>query len=242
MFKPQVLFALKKIIPQFIQDRIDPFESLGKAFLTKAAEETPPGYLVLDAGAGECGHKEIFIGKKYIAVDFAKGDKSYDYNNLNVVGNLHKLPFKDSVFSVSINIVVMEHLEEPKDALTELNRVIKPGGLLYIKVPFCWEEHQGPCDFFRFTSFGLRYLLEASKFEVVSMEPIGGFFWLLGRRLMGVLQFFQEGWKYLFFLLLAPIFGFFLPIICYYLDSFDKEKNYTLGYLCIAKRPENKKI
>lgn len=238
MFEPRLLPTLKKITPQFIQKRIDPFEALGNSFLKKASEEAPADALVLDAGAGECGHKAFFSGKKYISIDFAEGDASYNYKNLSIIGDLHKLPFRDNVFGVAINIVVLEHLREPKDALKELCRVIKPGGLLYIKVPFCWEEHQGPYDFFRFTSFGLRYLLEASKFEVVSIEPIGGFFWLLGRRLMGVLQFFQQGWKYIFFALLAPIFGLFLPLACYYLDRFDKERNYTMGYLCIAKKPE----
>lgn len=239
MFKPQLFSVLKKITPKFIQDRIDPFESSGHAFLKKAGEEAPPGAIVLDAGAGECVHKIFFKNHRYVSIDSGVGDPSYNYKNLDTTGILASLPFKNCVFDISINIDVLEHLEEPEDALEELYRVLKPGGILYIKVPFCWEEHQCPYDFFRFTSFGLKYLLTKSQFEVVSLEPIGGFFWLLGRRLMGVLQFFQEGWKYIFFVLLAPFLGLFLPLACYYLDRFDKERNYTMGYLCIAKRPEN---
>jgi hypothetical protein len=66
---------------------------------------------------------------------------------------------------------------------------------------------------------------------------VGGFFWQLGRRLMGVLAFAQTGWRWILFPLLAPIFGILLPLICYYLDGLDRDRAYTLGFLCEARKP-----
>jgi hypothetical protein len=95
-----------------------------------------------------------------------------------------------------------------------------------------WEEHQKPFDFFRFTSGGIRYLLEAAGFRVKRVDAVGGFFWQLSRRLMGVLSFTQQGWRWILFPFLAPVFGFILPVCCYYLDGIDKDKAYTLGFIC----------
>ena len=99
-------------------------------------------------------------------------------------------------------------------------------------VPHMWEEHQRPHDFFRYTSSGIRYLMERAGLKVRRVEPIGGFFWQLSRRLMGVLAFTQKGWRWILFPVLAPLFGFILPLCCYYLDSMDRDRAYTLGFIC----------
>lgn len=236
MFKPQLLSGLKNIIPQSIQKRINPYDFEEADFLKKAADDSSPQTLILDAGAGECRYKSFFSKNKYISIDSAQGDVTWNYNNLDIKGTLYHLPFRSNVFDVVLNIVVLEHVKEPKEVLMELNRVLKPGGLLYIAIPLSWELHQVPHDYYRFTSFGLKYILESSEFKIVSLTAIGGFFWLLGRRIMGILEFFQKGWKYIIFFILAPVLGFIIPFTCYYLDRFDKEQNYTLGYFCIAKK------
>ena len=98
-------------------------------------------------------------------------------------------------------------------------------------LPHMWEEHQRPYDFFRFTSGGIRYLLETAGIRIRRIHPVGGFFWQLGRRLIGVLSFTQSGWRWLLFPVLAPVFGLVLPLCCYYLDTLDEDRAYTLGFL-----------
>jgi hypothetical protein len=95
-----------------------------------------------------------------------------------------------------------------------------------------WEEHQRPHDYFRFTSNGARFLMERAGLRVQRVDPVGGFFWQLGRRFIGVLMFAQRGWRWILFPLLAPVFGFVLPLCCYYLDSLDNDCTYTLGFIC----------
>jgi len=45
--------------------------------------------------------------------------------------------------------------------------VLKPGGRLLLTVPFAWDEHEQPFDYARYSSFGLKYLLEKNGFTVV---------------------------------------------------------------------------
>ena len=54
-----------------------------------------------------------------------------------------------------INIQVLEHLKEPSIGINEMARVLKPGGQLILTTVQCWEIHQHPNDFFRYTRYGL---------------------------------------------------------------------------------------
>ena len=70
-------------------------------------------------------------------------------------------------------IVTVEHLPEPGCALTELGRTLKPGGKLLIAAPHEWETHQAPHDYFRYTRYGLHYLLAKAGFTAIEIEPVG---------------------------------------------------------------------
>jgi SAM-dependent methyltransferase len=114
-------------------------------------------------------------------------------------------------------------------------RTLKPGGRLLVAAPHEWEVHQAPHDYFRFTRYGLEYLLDGAGLEVIEIRAAGGYFRLLARRLLNGLQFFTGGMRWLGFLpaaiLLVPP-AVILPL----LDGLDREKNFTVGYLCWAKK------
>jgi SAM-dependent methyltransferase len=52
-----------------------------------------------------------------------------------VLGGLHELPFTDDAFDVVTCFEVIEHVERPDEALAELRRVLRPGGVLAISSP-----------------------------------------------------------------------------------------------------------
>jgi SAM-dependent methyltransferase len=199
------------------------------------ARSLEPGGRLLDAGAGEGRHGSLFEGQWYVAVDLTVGDKAWNYSKLDAVADLRALPFSDASFAAAINIVTLEHIREPGLALKEIARTLRPGGRILLAIPQDWEVHQAPHDFFRYTRYGIRYLLEQAGLEPVRIQPAGGYFRLLSRRLLNGIQFFKGGWRWLLFLPAAACLGppaLLLPLF----DPLDADKNFTLGYICEAKR------
>lgn len=231
MFNPRLTASARRFLPSGLYRRLDPFEATTEKFVRDVAAEIPAGKRVLDAGAGEGRFKSFFAHTEYVGIDFAQGDPTWDYSRLDVIAKLEQLPFPDLSFDHVLSIVVLEHTPRPGLVIEEFRRILKPGGMVHLVVPHMWEEHQRPYDFFRFTSGGIRYLLETTNIRIRKIHPVGGFFWQLGRRLMGVLSFTRSGWRWLLFPLMAPVFGLVLPLCCYYLDTLDEDRAYTLGFI-----------
>ena len=139
-------------------------------FLLAAADELKPDGMLLDAGAGNCKHKQLFPRLRVVALDFVQ-TRRRRYGDLDLAGDLHAIPCKTASFDAVVNVEVLEHLQEPEVALREMFRVLKPGGRLYLIAPQGWEEHCVPRDFYRFTQFGLRYLLEKVGFRGILSSP-----------------------------------------------------------------------
>ncbi|MBK7928126.1 MAG: methyltransferase domain-containing protein [Bryobacterales bacterium] len=154
-----------------------------------------------------------------------------ELRRLDCVGNLEQLPFPDGQFDACVNIVTLEHVMDPPSVLKELGRVLKPGGELLLVAPHEWEEHQTPHDYWRFTRYGLRLLLERAGFAHVEVEPVGGFFRLLARRLAHSPRMLPAPLALLMLLaVVVPVF--LLPL----LDAFDHRRNFTLGFICRARK------
>ncbi len=92
----------------------------------------------------------------------------------DVLADAHDVPLDDEYADTVLMNEVLEHLERPADSIREAYRLLKPGGYLILDTPFIWPIHEAPRDFFRFTPFGLRYLLESAGFEVVELIPLTG--------------------------------------------------------------------
>ena len=228
----------RRLLPRFLLNRLDPVEAMIQSGVASFARSFSGASRVLDAGAGECRFRPQFAHTRYFAIDHGKGDPNWDYSHLDVVGALEALPFSSAVFDGLLNIVVLEHVEKPESVLQEMARVLKPRGRIFLVAPLCWELHQIPEDYFRFTEYGLRSLLARAGLRVESLRPIGGYFWLMGRRAFNFLRFWQRGWRVILLPLFVPFFGFVLPLLNYYLDRLDREKIFTLGYVVLAEKAE----
>lgn len=66
---------------------------------------------------------------------------------------------------------VLEHVDAVHEAVGECFRILRPGGLFLVGVPFQQRLHCVPQDFWRFTEFGIQYLLRA--FAIEAIEVIG---------------------------------------------------------------------
>ena len=223
-----------RFVPSFVRRRLMRVEAGIDAALEAFTAGLEPGGCVLDAGAGEARHRALFQRQRYVGADLAVGDPSWRYARNDVRANLERLPFQDATFSAAISIVTLEHLAEPLRVLREVRRTLRPGAPLLLVAPQMWEVHQAPHDYYRYTRHGLDYLLGQAGFERWTIEPMGGYFTLLARRLMAALIFFQGGLRWLAFPLAAALVtpaALLLPS----LDGLDARKDYTLAYVCIAR-------
>ena len=227
--------AIANRLPRPLRRHILHFESAIEDVVAAFARALPAGARVLDAGSGEGRYRHHFTRQRYWGVDLAVGDAAWDYSQVDAVADLTALPFRAATFDAAVHIVTIEHLKEPGRALAEIARTLAPGGTLLIAAPQEWEVHQAPHDYFRYTRYGLAYLLEQAGFEVREMRAVGGYFRLLARRLLNGLQFFTGGIRWLLFLpaamLLVPP-ALVLPLV----DALDRDRNFTLGYLCTARK------
>ena len=218
-------------LPAFLVRWIYHFESLLDHAVAKFAAGLPAGARVLDAGAGEARHALLFSAQRYTPVDLGIGDDTWNYRNLSAIADLTALPFASSSFDAAINVVTLEHIAEPAAALAEIARVLAPGAPLLIVAPHQWEVHQAPHDYFRYTRYGLRYMLENAGFFVDRVHPAGGLFRLLSRRLLAATQMFPYPWRIIALVLFAPP-ALVLPVF----DSLDRTSDFTLGYIAHARR------
>lgn len=74
-------------------------------------------------------------------------DYHYDINDLK---------FDDEEFDVVVCVSILEHIPYPQNAIKELYRVLKPGGVIWVQVPFNYPYHESPKDFWRVSPDGLR--------------------------------------------------------------------------------------
>jgi len=225
--------ALAYRLPKPFRRHILHFETEIADAVAAFARSLPAGVRVLDAGAGEGQYARYFSQQRYYGVDLAVGDSAWDYSRLDVLADLTALPYRDAAFDAALNVVTLEHLREPGLALAEIARTLAPGGRFLIAAPHEWEVHQAPHDYFRYTRYGLQYLLQQSGLEPVEIRAVGGYFRLVARRLLNGLQFFTGGIRWLAFL---PAAIFLVPpaLILPFLDALDGERNFTAGYICIA--------
>lgn len=107
---------------------------------------------VLNAG---CGSRDISdLLKSYGASEVVNYDIESEIPDA-VIGSLEKSPFEDNSFDAIICNAVLEHVPNVHVVMSELARVLKPGGYLMAGVPFLQPMHLNPTDFRRYTSDGL---------------------------------------------------------------------------------------
>jgi SAM-dependent methyltransferase len=222
---------LRDSLPPFLRRHVLHFETAIEDAVGQFAASLPKGTRVLDAGAGEGNYQHFFAAQRYCGLDLGIGDQSWNYASLDVIGDLGHMPFRDATFGACLNVVTLEHVKDPAGVIREIGRTLAPGAQFLLIVPFEWEEHQQPHDYFRFTRFSLAYLLEQAGFAQIAVQPVGGFFRMLSRRLLYALQFFPGP-----SILIGAIF--FVPpaLLLPLLEPLDRRQNFTLGYICSARK------
>ncbi|PIT90277.1 MAG: hypothetical protein COU22_03070 [Candidatus Komeilibacteria bacterium CG10_big_fil_rev_8_21_14_0_10_41_13] len=131
---------------------------------------------VVDLGAGEAPYQKFFKAEKYICIDVENRKGTADV----IIADVNQgIPIGDNQADVVLCIEVLEHLREPAFVIQEIHRILKPGGRLVLSTPMVWQVHEPPNDFFRYTEFGLKHLLEKAGFKKYEIKPSNNYFYTL---------------------------------------------------------------
>lgn len=142
----------------------------------------PAGSLVVNVGSGalQGAGARLWRGAapgaaRVIHVDLGHAD------GVTLVADAMQLPLADATVDSVVLQAVLEHVPQPERVIDEATRVLKPGGFIYVEVPFLQGFHADPHDYQRYTLEGLRRQLAAFR-EIdagVSAGPFSALVWLL---------------------------------------------------------------
>lgn len=189
---------------------------------------------LIDLGCGAMPYRQFLesLVTQYDSLEFFPSSAAVTY-----VGDIQNMTMiADSAYDTAICLEVLEHVPHPLRALDEICRILKPGGVFIVSVPHLSRLHMEPNDFFRFTQYGLRRILEDGGFDVSTLKIRGGLFSFIGNQvstlLLGLcwripivkdLAWFLNGW-----LITRP---------AVWLDGLlDPSGVYAMGYTAVAAR------
>jgi len=116
---------------------------------------------VLDYGCGGSPYRRLFGPCAYDRADLPGGETlDFEY------GADSRLPAELSDYDCVLSSQVLEHVLSPSSYLAECYRVLKPGGYLLLTTHGLFEDHACPDDYWRWTAFGLRRVVEEAGFQV----------------------------------------------------------------------------
>lgn len=148
---------------------------LVKRFLAEKLRECTQGVFskrILDVGCGEKPYMMYFPNTNhYVGIDERSA-------SADVRGVGEYLPFKSKAFDTAICTQVLEHVENPRRVLEELNRSLTDNGVLILSTHGFWIEGHATSDYWRWTLHGLNKIFEESGFNIIeshSMEPYPSF-------------------------------------------------------------------
>jgi SAM-dependent methyltransferase len=203
----------------------------------KALKQKGETYLfgsLIDIGCGTKPYSKLLepFVSDHVGVDHEV--TFHDKSNIDLFGTAYEIPVEKETFDTAICTAVLEHLEEPEQALRECHRVLKPGGIAVYSVPFIWHLHEEPRDFYRYSKYGLKYLFEKAGFEIVELEALSGFWVTFGQLFVYNIYRFNRG--PLRFIPIIPIIGLIVQGVSYILDRLDKTEQWTWMYMVVARR------
>ena len=148
-----------------------------KLFIDKKIREIAKTKDVLDIGGGEpfqkwlSEYRDLFVGCEYRTMDY--DPKS----GAEVIGDIHDIPLPDNSTGSIICHCVLEHVKDPIRAVAELHRILKPGGIVFGRVPSIYPYHARKGhypDYWRLFDDTLFFLFK--DFKSIELQKRGGYF------------------------------------------------------------------
>lgn len=189
---------------------------------------------VVDVGGRKLKHKGFFRIpaekiKEIITVNIEKNIGA------DIIASAEKIPLAADSAETVIMTEVLEHLQNPKEAIKEAARLLKPGGHIIISAPFLYPIHADPDDYQRLTASWFRQTLAENNLEIMEIKEQGFLFTVILdslKKIISEIKFTPVRWMVaLLFLPIAEIFLFWEK-------KFPPKaiKSYVGGYFIIARK------
>jgi len=188
------------------------------------------GSLVIDVGCGDQPYRAMLAGfERYIGFDAPGRPESR--GKADAYGDAGALPFASACADAVLCTEVMEHVPDPDAMLAEIRRVLKPGGALLLSVPFIWRIHEEPRDYWRFTEYGLRLIVERAGMRVESLTATDGYAAVVLQARAHFLYHASGKWKPL----VRPLVWLF-QAVAQALRPFDRNRRMVSNYVVLARK------
>ena len=178
------------VVERGIRERLFPkpgdplYLPLSDLLLAVRKMATPEPVTVLDYGAGLAPYRSLFPNSQYRTADVASSTTFCDgligtpeRNEYFAAPDYTILPdgciqAEANTFDCILSTQVLEHVARPDTHLSECFRLLRPGGKLCLTTHGSYEDHGSPYDYRRWTAEGLKYDLQKTGFEVLSIEKL----------------------------------------------------------------------
>jgi len=185
------------------------------------------GQKIINIGAG--GEiKKVLVNNKldFKEIDIDKSRKP-DY-----ICSIEKMDiFEDASVDVFFVMEVLQYVN-PFNAVKEVEKKLKPGGIIIGSSPFVFPIHDEPYDFYRYTKYGLMNLFQ--NFEKVELVERNSY---LESAYVILLRLVNVGTKgqIMAGVLMLPVFLLFAPFVWLF-SKLVTNKQSTTGYFFIFRK------
>jgi 2-polyprenyl-3-methyl-5-hydroxy-6-metoxy-1,4-benzoquinol methylase len=193
---------------------------------------------LLDLGCGNKPYKEWYapLTESSVGCDAVQSSESV----VDDICLASELPYENGSFETVFSTQVLEHVFEQQQMINEAARVLKPGGHLILSVPFTWELHEEPYDFFRVTKHGLKEMFEKSGFEIDYIKANGGkwaaMFQMMINTVYSTFKYKTLKAKILKIIFLELKLTWLINKFAIWIDKRHFDDVWTLNYLVVAKK------
>jgi SAM-dependent methyltransferase len=107
------------------------------------------------------------------------------------------MQFPDNEYDAVVNVQVLEHVFAPQKMMSEMYRVLKPGGYAVVMVPYTSNMHMAPYHYQNMTRYWLLKSCEELGMDIVELHALGGFWRTLASRMLLFYMYVMrvQGWS-----------------------------------------------